>query len=137
MHYRDIRTVGDELSARQPIKPNVFMYGPRGSGKSWIVESFVKRMEVPVAFFDAASLVRDPRSFRMALRRLMESAGNNERRAQLGVVCLHAMEGLAGADDSIQHELAGLVEAERFELPVSEVYVDHSTYSIHTGDLFV
>lgn len=136
MHYRDIRTAGDSIGARQPSKPNVLFYGPSGCGKTWIVESFAKQLQVPFASFDVTSLLYDPRSFPIALRRLVESAENNERRASLGVMCLYGLERLlALKTPSIQEELARIIEGARFDVSVSEVYADRSTYSVHTAQI--
>jgi ATP-dependent Zn protease len=136
MHYRDLRSGSRADVAREPWKPNVLLYGPTGSGKTGLVEAFAQELDVPFASVDAISLAMDERNFQVVLRRLLEAADNNDRRAQLGIIVIYALERLLTPQSlPLQDYLARIIEGIRFDVSVSDVYADRSTQSIHTGGI--
>jgi ATP-dependent Zn protease len=136
MHYNDLRASQEALDRRFRWKPNVLLYGPTGSGKSWIVECVAKELDVPTTTIDVATLAMDSGSFRIALRRLLDAADNNERRATMGIVSITGLERLLTPNAvTVQEELARIIDGLRFDISVSDVYADRSTQSMHTGPI--
>ncbi|MDE5117656.1 MAG: tetratricopeptide repeat protein, partial [Trichodesmium sp. St2_bin2_1] len=97
-------------------KPNLFLYGPPGSGKTAIIKATAKTLEVPFVEMTASGLVKEQAYVQKILNRLLREANDDIRRAECGMVCLYGMEEITFDDFKfVQEELARVIEGEKFD----------------------
>lgn len=102
------------------MKSNILLYGPTGCGKTELLRSISKELNIPlviedVSAYTATGYVGD--SVKNLLRRLFVSSGNNMARAERGIIVLDEFDKLAGNDSSdsinkkdVQQELLKIIE---------------------------
>ncbi len=132
-HYKRI-LAGDNLladgSGVEIRKSNMLMIGPTGSGKTYLVQTIAKLLDVPLAITDATSLTEagyigdDVES---VLSKLLAAADNDVERAQQGIVFIDEIDKLAKKQDvnyrdvsgeAVQQGLLKLLEGTEVEVPV-------------------
>lgn len=126
-HYKRINDHDPDLEIQ---KSNVLMIGPTGSGKTYIVQTLAKLMDVPLAITDATSLTEagyigdDVES---VLSKLLAAADNDPERAQYGIVFIDEIDKLAKkknlnqrdvSGEAVQQGLLKLLEGAEVEVPV-------------------
>ena len=127
-HYKrvyDKREDGIELE-----KSNMLMLGPTGSGKTYLVKTLAKLLNVPLAITDATSLTEagyigdDVES---VLSKLLAAADNDVDRAEKGIVFIDEIDKIAKkrnahsrdvSGESVQQGLLKLLEGAQVEVPV-------------------
>ncbi len=111
-------------------KSNMLMLGPTGSGKTYLVQTLAKLLNVPLAITDATSLTEagyigdDVES---VLSKLLAAADNDVERAEKGIVFIDEIDKIAKkrnansrdvSGESVQQGLLKLLEGAEVEVPV-------------------
>jgi len=111
-------------------KSNMLMIGPTGSGKTYLVKTLAKLLDVPLAITDATSLTEagyigdDVES---VLSKLLQAAGNDVEKAERGIIFIDEIDKIAKkrnmnsrdvSGESVQQGLLKLLEGADVEVPV-------------------
>lgn len=111
-------------------KSNMLMIGPTGSGKTYLVKTLAKLLNVPLAITDATSLTEagyigdDVES---VISKLLAAAGNDTAKAERGIVFIDEIDKIAKkrntnsrdvSGESVQQGLLKLLEGSDVEVPV-------------------
>ncbi len=111
-------------------KSNVLMIGPTGSGKTYLVKTLAKLLEVPLAIADATSLTEAGYigdDIESVLSKLLAAAGNDVELAETGIVFIDEIDKIAKkkntstrdvSGESVQQELLKMLEGSKMEVPV-------------------
>ena len=128
-HYKRIFLDKDKEGARIE-KSNILMIGPTGSGKTYLVKTLAKLLNVPLAIADATSLTEAGYigdDIESVISKLLLSAGNDVERAECGIVFIDEIDKIAKkkntntrdvSGESVQQELLKLLEGSKVEVPV-------------------
>lgn len=131
-HYKRI-IAGDKIDNSDGIeieKSNMLMIGPTGCGKTYIVKTLAKLLDVPLAITDATSLTEAGYigdDIESVLSKLLAAADNDVERAEIGIVFIDEIDKIAkknsnrGRDvsgESVQQGLLKLLEGSEVEVPV-------------------
>lgn len=133
-HYkRVVKRKDTEHSFMEDVeieKSNMLMIGPTGSGKTYLVKTLAKLLNVPLAITDATSLTEagyigdDVES---VLSKLLAAADNDVERAEKGIVFIDEIDKIAKkkstnnrdvSGESVQQGLLKLLEGSEVEVPV-------------------
>jgi len=127
-HYKRIGAGADHDVEIE--KSNMLMIGPTGSGKTYLVKTLAKLLNVPLAIADATSLTEagyigdDVES---VISKLLAAAGNDVKKAQRGIVFIDEIDKIAKkrnttsrdvSGESVQQGLLKLLEGADVEVPV-------------------
>lgn len=111
-------------------KSNMLMIGPTGSGKTYLVKTLARLLNVPLAITDATSLTEagyigdDVES---VLSKLLAAADNDVEKAEQGIVFIDEIDKIAKkkstnnrdvSGESVQQGLLKLLEGSEVEVPV-------------------
>ena len=128
-HYKRIFLDKDKEGTRIE-KSNILMIGPTGSGKTYLVKTLAKLLNVPLAIADATSLTEAGYigdDIESVISKLLLSAGNDVQRAECGIVFIDEIDKIAKkkntntrdvSGESVQQELLKLLEGSKVEVPV-------------------
>lgn len=127
-HYKRVaQQAADDIEIE---KSNMLMIGPTGSGKTYLVKTLAKLLNVPLAITDATSLTEagyigdDVES---VLSKLLTAAENDVERAEHGIVFIDEIDKIAKkkstnnrdvSGESVQQGLLKLLEGSEVEVPV-------------------
>ncbi len=156
-HYK--RVISEENPEKYPDqtdveieKSNMLMIGPTGSGKTYMVKTIAKILNVPLAITDATSLTEagyigdDVES---VLSKLLAAADNDVERAEHGIVFIDEIDKLAKkqetrsrdvSGESVQQGLLKILEGSEVEVPVgsgSKNAMTPTTMMNTSGILFI
>ncbi|MDD5936970.1 MAG: ATP-dependent Clp protease ATP-binding subunit ClpX [Clostridiales bacterium] len=127
-HYK--RVAKQDQDDIEIEKSNMLMLGPTGSGKTYLVKTLAKLLNVPLAITDATSLTEagyigdDVES---VLSKLLAAADNDVERAERGIVFIDEIDKIAKkkstnnrdvSGESVQQGLLKLLEGSEVEVPV-------------------
>ena len=128
-HYK--RVLADKTDDGVEIeKSNMLMLGPTGSGKTFMVKTMAKLLQVPLAITDATALTEagyigdDVES---VISKLLASADNDVELAERGIVYIDEIDKIAKkqninnrdvSGESVQQALLKLLEGADIEVPV-------------------
>lgn len=127
-HYKRIYSVKKSDVAIE--KSNMLMIGPTGSGKTYLVKTLAKLLNVPLAITDATSLTEagyigdDVES---VISKLLQNAGNDVEKAEQGIIFIDEIDKIAKkrntnsrdvSGESVQQGLLKLLEGADVEVPV-------------------
>ena len=127
-HYK--RVTKDVAGDIEIEKSNMLMIGPTGCGKTYLVQTLARILNVPLAITDATSLTEagyigdDVES---VLSKLLKSADNDVERAECGIVFIDEIDKIAKkknttnrdvSGESVQQGLLKLLEGADVEVPV-------------------
>ena len=133
-------------------KSNMLMIGPTGSGKTYLVKTIAKILDVPLAITDATSLTEagyigdDVES---VLSKLLAAADNDIERAQHGIVFIDEIDKLAKkqetrsrdvSGEAVQQGLLKILEGSEVEVPIgsgSKNAMTPTTMMNTSGILFI
>ena len=127
-HYKRVRTgTMDDIEIG---KSNILLIGPTGSGKTYLVQTLARLLDVPLAITDATSLTEagyigdDVES---CISKLLAAADNDVDMAQKGIVFIDEIDKLAKkqnlnsrdvSGEAVQQGLLKLLEGSEVEVPV-------------------
>lgn len=123
-HYKRIFLDKDKEGTRVD-KSNILMIGPTGSGKTYLVKTLAKLLNVPLAIADATSLTEAGYigdDIESVISKLLLSAGNDVERAECGIVFIDEIDKIAKkkntnsrdvSGESVQQELLKLLEGSK------------------------
>lgn len=129
--YNHYKRIGNQVDPEVEIeKSNMLMVGPTGSGKTYLVKTLAKLLNVPLAITDATSLTEagyigdDVES---VISKLLQAAGNDVEKAERGIVFIDEIDKIAKkrntnsrdvSGESVQQGLLKLLEGSNVEVPV-------------------
>lgn len=111
-------------------KSNILMIGPTGSGKTFLVKTLARLLDVPLAIADATSLTEAGYigdDIESVVSKLLAAAGNDVEKAERGIIFIDEVDKIAKKKDtnsrdvsgeSVQQELLKLLEGSQVEVPV-------------------
>ncbi len=111
-------------------KSNMLMVGPTGCGKTYIVKTLARLLNVPLAIADATSLTEAGYigdDIESVLSKLLAAADNDVERAEQGIVFVDEIDKLAKKKNAHQRDVSGesvqqgmlkLLEGAEVEVPV-------------------
>ena len=111
-------------------KSNILMLGPTGCGKTYLVKTLAKLLDVPLAIADATSLTEAGYigdDIESVLSKLLMAADNDVERAESGIVFVDEIDKLAKkqntnsrdvSGESVQQGMLKLLEGADIEVPV-------------------
>lgn len=129
-HYKRVLTDTGEEDDIEIEKSNMLMIGPTGSGKTYLVKTLAKILQVPLAITDATSLTEagyigdDVES---VLSKLLAAADNDVEKAEHGIIFIDEIDKIAKkrntnsrdvSGESVQQGMLKLLEGSDVEVPV-------------------
>ncbi len=127
-HYK--RILADNTDGVEIRKSNMMLIGPTGSGKTYLVQTLAKLLNVPLAIADATSLTEAGYigdDIESVLSKLLAAADNDVDKAETGIVFIDEIDKIAKklhmntrdvSGESVQQELLKLLEGSRVDVPV-------------------
>jgi ATP-dependent Clp protease ATP-binding subunit ClpX len=130
-HYK--RLAANEKPDKNGIeieKSNMLMIGPTGCGKTYLVKTLAKLLDVPLAIADATSLTEAGYigdDIESVVSKLLAAADNDIDRTQQGIIFIDEIDKLAKKEnttsrdvngESVQQGMLKLLEGARVEVPV-------------------
>ena len=127
-HYKRVLTnTVDDIEIE---KSNMLMIGPTGSGKTYLVKTLAKLLDVPLAITDATSLTEAGYigdDIESVVSKLLAAADNDVERAEQGIIFIDEIDKIAKKRNSSQRDVSGesvqqgmlkLLEGSEVEVPV-------------------
>ena len=111
-------------------KSNILMIGPTGSGKTYLVKTLARLLDVPLAIADATSLTEAGYigdDIESVVSKLLAAADNDVKKAEQGIIFIDEIDKIAKkknsssrdiSGESVQQELLKLLEGNAVEVPV-------------------
>ena len=111
-------------------KSNILMIGPTGSGKTYLVKTLARLLDVPLAIADATTLTEAGYigdDIESVIYKLLAAADNDVERAEKGIIFIDEIDKIAKkknttsrdvSGESVQQELLKLLEGSQVEVPV-------------------
>jgi ATP-dependent Clp protease ATP-binding subunit ClpX len=128
-HYKRV-AAGPEADGIEIEKSNMLMIGPTGCGKTYLVKTLAKLLDVPLAIADATSLTEAGYigdDIESVLSKLLAAADNDVEKAERGIVFIDEIDKIAKkknthqrdvSGESVQQGLLKLLEGAEVEVPV-------------------
>lgn len=134
-HYKRIGTTAQDTGGVELSKSNILMVGPTGTGKTYIVSTLARMLDVPYYAADATALlgsgIREIENF---LTQLVGVAGGDVKRAERGILFLDEVDKLASrynrSSESIQQALLKTIEGTAASIMVGGVRKTLNTHNI-------
>lgn len=127
-HYKRVAT--DTMEEIQIEKSNMLMIGPTGSGKTYLVKTLARLLDVPLAIADATSLTEAGYigdDIESVVSKLLAAAGNDVEKAEHGIIFIDEIDKIAKKKNTNQRDVSGesvqqgmlkLLEGSEIEVPV-------------------
>ena len=106
-HYK--RIASDEKDGIEIEKSNMLMIGPTGSGKTYLVKTLAKLLDVPLAITDATSLTEAGYigdDIESVVSKLLAAADNDVERAEHGIIFIDEINELVPNREGNVHEMS-------------------------------
>ena len=127
-HYKRVATnTMDEIEIE---KSNMLMIGPTGSGKTYLVKTLARLLDVPLAITDATSLTEAGYigdDIESVVSKLLAAADNDVEKAERGIIFIDEIDKIAKKRNTNQRDVSGesvqqgmlkLLEGAEVEVPV-------------------
>ena len=127
-HYKRVATgTMDDIEIE---KSNMLMVGPTGSGKTYLVKTLAKLLDVPLAIADATSLTEAGYigdDIESVVSKLLAAADNDVEKAEQGIIFIDEIDKIAKKKNTNQRDVSGesvqqgmlkLLEGADVEVPV-------------------
>ncbi len=127
-HYKRVATnTMDEIEIE---KSNMLMIGPTGCGKTYLVKTLARLLDVPLAIADATSLTEAGYigdDIESVVSKLLAAADNDVERAETGIIFIDEIDKIAKkkntnsrdvSGESVQQGMLKLLEGAEVEVPV-------------------
>lgn len=127
-HYKRVATgTMDDIEIE---KSNMLMIGPTGSGKTYLVKTLAKLLQVPLAITDATSLTEAGYigdDIESVVSKLLAAADNDVEKAEKGIIFIDEIDKIAKkketrsrdvSGESVQQGMLKLLEGSDIEVPV-------------------
>ena len=128
-HYKRVAK-NDALMDVEIEKSNILMLGPTGSGKTYLVKTLAKLLQVPLAITDATSLTEAGYigdDIESVVSKLLAAADNDVEKAERGIIFIDEIDKIAKKKNTNQRDVSGesvqqgmlkLLEGSQVEVPV-------------------
>lgn len=130
-HYKRIAAMDEKKNQEVEIeKSNMLMIGPTGSGKTYLVRTLAKLLDVPLAITDATSLTEAGYigdDIESVVSKLLAAANNDVDKAERGIIFIDEIDKIAKkknahsrdvSGESVQQGMLKLLEGADVEVPV-------------------
>jgi len=127
-HYKRVATnMMDEIEIE---KSNMLMIGPTGSGKTYLVRTLARILNVPLAITDATTLTEAGYigdDIESVVSKLLSAAGNDVDKAEQGIIYIDEIDKIAKKESSRSRDVSGesvqqgmlkLLEGADIEVPI-------------------
>lgn len=127
-HYKRVATnTMDEIEIE---KSNILMLGPTGCGKTYLVKTLAKLLDVPLAIADATSITEAGYigdDIESVVSKLLAAADNDVDRAECGIIFIDEIDKLAKKrntnsrdinGEAVQQGMLKLLEGAEVEVPI-------------------
>ncbi len=127
-HYKRVAT--DTMDDIDIEKSNMLMIGPTGSGKTYLVKTLARLLDVPLAIADATSLTEAGYigdDIESVVSKLLAAADNDVEKAEHGIIFIDEIDKIAKKKNTNQRDVSGeavqqgmlkLLEGSEVEVPV-------------------
>ena len=127
-HYKRVAT--DTMDDIEIEKSNILMIGPTGSGKTYMVKTLARLLDVPLAITDATSLTEAGYigdDIESVVSKLLAAADNDVEKAEQGIIFIDEIDKIAKKKNTNQRDVSGesvqqgmlkLLEGSEVEVPV-------------------
>ena len=127
-HYKRVAT--NTMDDIEIEKTNMLMIGPTGCGKTYLVKTLARLLDVPLAITDATSLTEAGYigdDIESVVSKLLAAADNDVERAEMGIIFIDEIDKIAKkkettsrdvSGESVQQGMLKLLEGAEVEVPV-------------------
>lgn len=127
-HYK--RILSEPSEDVEIEKSNILMIGPTGSGKTYLVQTLARLLDVPLALTDATSLTEAGYigdDIESVVSKLLAAADNDVERAEHGIIFIDEIDKINKKKSTSQRDVSGeavqqgllrLLEGSEVEVPV-------------------
>ncbi|MBO4310650.1 MAG: ATP-dependent Clp protease ATP-binding subunit ClpX [Lachnospiraceae bacterium] len=127
-HYKRVAT--DTMDEIEIEKSNILMLGPTGCGKTYLVKTLARLLDVPLAIADATALTEAGYigdDIESVVSKLLAAADNDVDKAECGIIFVDEIDKLAKkpnsnhrdvSGESVQQGMLKLLEGAEIEVPV-------------------
>ncbi len=114
-HYKRVRAQSRQAAGGEPVelgKSNILLVGPTGCGKTHLVQTLARMLDVPFAIADATALTEAGyvgEDVENILLKLIQAADHDVRRAETGIVYIDEIDKIArrGENPSTTRDVSG------------------------------
>ncbi|MCI8984155.1 MAG: ATP-dependent Clp protease ATP-binding subunit ClpX [Hungatella sp.] len=132
-HYKRVFSKNKSQEGEEDVqieKSNLLMIGPTGSGKTYLVKTLARLLDVPLAIADATALTEAGYigdDIESVISKLLAEADNDVEKAERGIVFIDEIDKIGKkkntnardvSGESVQQELLKLLEGSLVEVPV-------------------
>ncbi len=127
-HYKRVAT--DTMDEIEIEKSNILLLGPTGSGKTYLVKTLARLLDVPLAIADATSLTEAGYigdDIESVVSKLLAASGNDVEKTEHGIIFIDEIDKIAKkknttsrdvSGESVQQGMLKLLEGSNVEVPV-------------------